>query len=508
MNSRWLCPTLALVLCGAPLAARADDYDQFRIPAHHVMRWDGSLGSTGDHSANSQDTPTNTGQGSSRAISGNASTSFLWLSDSDPRTTQVFARVRAATDGLWKSTATAAFGLEQSQSTDQRSGNEDWTVGLSHSAYPWASPLGFAVNVNAAGFYQQIWQHTDQEASDQVSGNSTVQLTADETWYYQTSIADAAQLRFGRVRNATGVYDARVLEQRLRETGALSRPLSPEGRRRLVALMYLSYDYDTFRERPGKSLWERVEEVLRDDGAVSDSGFDARAVQRAGESEVARGVSPDGLPRSPVMRLIGGYIAGEITDQHQSFVARVDAGFTSLQTIGGVPQPPLSYENHGRFQQPFDQVMAGGVVRYDRPLGDRWQVDAAGVVLAPLRPQDDGFQVSSNGAATMLISDRWFASLFWSQLRNVRRDTDTDITRDDSWQIQYGLNATWYIEDRLQLVAGATDLQESQNAWYSLGGPFNYFRHTQQFSLALTYRFMGSFAAPGLIPAENLAGPR
>jgi hypothetical protein len=430
----------------------------------------------------------------SRSIGGTAASSFSWLSDSDPRTTQVLAGFLAATNGSWSSTASTGFGFRQSESVDQRSGNESWAVSLSHSAYPWARPLGFAVSVNATGSYAQIWRH-DQAASDQVTGNSTIQLSAIESWFYQTSIHDAAQLRFGRVRNATGVYDARVLEQRLREMGALSHPLSAEARRRLIALMYLRYDYDAFRERSGKSLWERVEEMLREDGAIADSGVDARAIQRAGESEVSRAVSPDGLPRSPVLRLTGGYFAGEITDQHRNFLARTDASLSAQQILGGVPQPPITGDFNSRSEQPFDLVMAGGVARYDRPLGDRWPLRRGGRVW-PLRPRlTASGQLQRRG--DVLVSDRWFATLYWFKSRSVRRDADTDHAgRFVAGQygrrhvVPRGSSAARGGHHRLPVQSGAPNFGFNSP---SSTGP-------SKSPVALTYRFMGSFAAPGLWP--------
>jgi outer membrane scaffolding protein for murein synthesis (MipA/OmpV family) len=84
----------------------------------------------------------------------------------------------------------------------------------------------------------------------------------------------------------------------------------------------------------------------------------------------------------------------------------------------------------------------------------------------------------------------------------VRQDAATGVTRQDQSDVSYGASLSWYLEDHLQLVAGAADDQFHQR------GVNNYSQRSQQFTFALTYRFMGSFAAPGLMPAENLRGPR
>ena len=79
---------LAVIASGS---VSADEFDDFRIPAHDLIDWRLQLRSNGlrrleDYSSRAT---------RERTVSGEASSAFSWLSDSDPVTTEVFARVAA-----------------------------------------------------------------------------------------------------------------------------------------------------------------------------------------------------------------------------------------------------------------------------------------------------------------------------------------------------------------------------------------------------------------------------
>jgi hypothetical protein len=318
MISQRLWGLLVLAMWATPLAARADDYSEFRIPPHHVMGWSGTLSTSGNRS-----TSTVTGFGSSnnssRAFQGTGSSTFSWLSDSDPARTSIGVSVLASGDGTWGSADQSIPAGVSSSSSDTRRGTESWSASLGQRYYPWAVPVGLDLNVVGIGQYQQSWSHADaQTHGNLIPPTVTVEHTSGERWLYRTVVQTDAAVGIGRVRDATGVYDAQVLESRLRESGALARPLSREGRRRMAALLYLRADYSKFRERPDKYLWDRVEDILREDGALGDSGLDARSIQRAGEPDIFS-PSAAGLPRSPVLRQAGAFIGAALFDFHEHF---------------------------------------------------------------------------------------------------------------------------------------------------------------------------------------------
>ena len=78
---------LVLIVCaGLPSAlVRADDFSEFRIPAHRVSGWDGVLNAAGNHlfsgSPNEQDRQSQ--------LAGIAGTSVYWRSETDSRSSSV-----------------------------------------------------------------------------------------------------------------------------------------------------------------------------------------------------------------------------------------------------------------------------------------------------------------------------------------------------------------------------------------------------------------------------------
>jgi hypothetical protein len=244
---------------------------------------------------------------------------------------------------------------------------------------------------------------------------------------------------------------------------------------------------------------------------VADSGLDAHAIQRAGEAAVFGGPTSDGLPQSPVLRLRGEHLAAVLSDQHTHLLSRDDVSIFSQVTLSGVPQPPVTVDGHSESSLSSDEVMAGGQAEYHRPLGSHWQLDAFGQALTSVRKEEDGFQVSTNGTASTLISDRLVARAGWIQQRSTSRDVSSDVILDDSWRWRFFVSASYYLEDHLEVQGAISDDQLHQRIPLIVFGsplPSTVYQRNQQFSLALTYRFMGSFAAPGLMAAENLAGPR
>jgi hypothetical protein len=152
----------------------------------------------------------------------------------------------------------------------------------------------------------------------------------------------------------------------------------------------------------------------------------------------------------------------------------------------------------------YDQVFAGATGEFHRPLGPRWQLDLDGQAMLPVRKESDGFEEMSSGVATFLVSDRWNAGVSLAQQRSVRKDATSGLTQVDSWSCSYGVAVTYYVEDRLTINGGSSEAQahNRSSSGFEAGG------RQQQFFVSLGYRFMGSFAASGLIAAQNLAGPR
>src|SRR5262249_21175504 len=107
--------------------------------------------------------------------------------------------------------------------------------------------------------------------------------------------------------------------------------------------------------------------------------------------------------------------------------------------------------------------------------------------------------------ATYMVSDRWFATAFVAQDRVVAKDAKQDLVLDDHWLVGYGASANYYLEDRLVLSATVAEDQYHQTGPYTgFSGGYRQAR----VALSLSYRILGRFEAPGIIPAQGLPVPR
>ena len=480
-------PTLALYLSLlTPFTAFADEFSDFRIPPHSVTSWQAGFAVQGNRASTGYPTFSDR----LRQIRGESSTDWSWFHDSEPFTTSFAFNGFAADLRDWRSQSSGSVPGFYDQTNRRRDDAfERLLVQAEHRHHPWASAIGFRLRSTAVAFYGQSWDREHRETLQDL-GNLvwTRTVSASETWRYTYDVSGEVMVGVGRVRDATGVYTARVLEDRLRQSGALARPLSREARQRLVDLMTVRFAYSAVHDRPGKDLWREVEAILVTDGALSEQGLDPRSVLRASEPHYLGAGLGDGLPSSPVTRLRGAFGGPLFTARHNRSLLRSDDEMLFTSTVNGVPQPPNASVSHLDFDLPFDEYMAGAGGEYHRPIGQRWQADLGGQVLAPVRSEDDGFLVSTEGHLAWLVADRWLAQASVQQFREIR-ETNNLTVRDDWWW-SYGVGLVYYFEDRFAVQLAASEQQSDQSS-------VNY--RFSNISLGVTYRLMGRFRAPGMM---------
>jgi hypothetical protein len=515
-RARALAGAVACTMCSvaAPITpTSADDFTDFRIPSNRTLLWNASVLAR----AAGQDLSSNGGDNSAGTGTLDVNTAFSWLSDSDPSFTKLGASLathgsRSHTDAQSLSSNPPSSALSLAERSN-RGMAEDWFLGASTRRYPWAAPLGFEIALAGRGDYSQTWDSQDLEAL-LVNPGLTFQNTQSndrETWNYRTSFAATATTGWGRVRSATGIYDALVLEQRLRETGALTRPLSPQGRQRLADVLYLRGSLDSVRERPGRMLWREIERVLVEDGALAERGLDPYSVLRAAEPHLGEsdGLTSDGIPISPVPRLTGYFAGIRLIDNHSKTVLRIDEAisFETLQN-GGVIASGSSTAAI-RFSQPFDLVDCGPTVEFHRPVGSRWQVDAAGDARVGLRAQDGYLIGDALASLAWLAADRWTAgastSYSWTD-----DDRTGGATPGDTWQWSANMRVDWYVEDRTSITFAAVSNQDwSRGDPAAPAGSFgsHLFARNLGALIGLNYRFTGWIATPGFF-TTGASSPR
>jgi hypothetical protein len=499
----WFALALLLVI---PVTARGDDYSEFRIPAHRTFIWNGSLGAAGDRFRS--DGVGGFSKQGRVAFSGASSASWLW--DSDPALTEAGGFFGAAGNWLGSSSRfESPPGLVPRQTNDERRhdrvASEAWNLSLTHRRYPWEMPVGFSLDLSGTGTYAQDWTNRFNHSTIEFPTSNGIALLEDhaERWDYQTDFDVRFGVGYGRVRDATPVDDARVLEKRLLETGALVHPLSHDARQKLVALMATREAFDSVHDRPGRTLWQEIERVLAEDGALREGGLDAYSILRATEPISPRDVATitrDAVPRAPIQRQRGWFIGPNIEFREVRVLHRQDSGFRTVTTID-TTTVENSDQQSSRFKNVFDLTRGGISGDYHRPLAPRWQLDATSLLATGLRKVNKELTLQSSVQLSYIVSDHWlgaaFVNHFWSD-----EDRTQGPTANDRWAWTFGVSADYFIEDHIAI--GAT-LQENQN-WtrgapnYPSGFPSHSYDRRDHASIGVSYRFAGWFRAPGLYP--------
>jgi hypothetical protein len=391
-----------------------------------------------------------------------------------------------------------------STNTDEehrRSVSEQVMIDASWRRYPWSRPFGISIDVSLDADYGQRWSSI---SFDQATESPSVSTLSEhegrsEDWSYRYSVVSRTSIGWGRVRDATSVYDALVLEHRLRDAGTLNRSLSTGARRRVINLLYVQDDYDRVRDRPARSLWQEVEQILRDDGALSDRGLDAFSILRATEPLMGGTffVPSTGFPTSPIPRFRGVFAGVAYFDRHSYELNRGDAESFNRVTVNGTVQSEFRSRFGRRASDDSDDSRLGASGEYHRPMGERWQLDVNGDALFPLRKRDKLLMTSAGVRLGFLVADRWFGST--SAFRTSSSDFRTDGPQvGDTWTWQYGARIEYYLENATSFGVG---VQEHQSRSRGDSGNDIVSRNASA-ALWVSHRFAGRFSAPGLFLSD------
>ena len=346
-----------------PAPSRADEFEDFRIPAHRVLLWTGSIDAGGSRSKSASDfTEIENGR-----FGASGATQWSWYYDSDPSYMALGAS--GTVGGLAEGSSRLnqfSFAPATSRIDEEfrrRFMNEGISANAALRRYPWEIPIGGSLVAAVTSQYGQQWGSDDVETQQQVPPSSLDRIvrTSDERWQHATSFVGTASVVFGRVRDATAVYEVVVLEDRLREAGVIGRALSPAARERLAAITYERFALGTVRERPARTVWGAIEQVLRDDGALVDAGLDGYSIFRAVEPYFgpSLGVDATGLPKSPVLRQRGAMIGPAFRYVHFHATNRLDQTRFEQVTVDGVADPPVESSVHTTDETNQDEPVGG-----------------------------------------------------------------------------------------------------------------------------------------------------
>ncbi len=478
---------IAIVLVGLTLPAlahAADPFAEFRIPAHWARSANGSFGLSGSQSR--QGVPLDAIR--TYQLGGDGSLGFHQLRDSEALRWEADVSFVASLSAQHVNEhSVPLLGYTRDRARAQRLYDEDWHVASGVQLYPWTAPVGFGLAGWAVGKYTQ--QEAQDDLLDVIPTTPVINSqTSDHAAIhgYDTAGYLTASIGYGRVRDATVVYAVHVLEERLRESGALTRPLSAAARERLAALEYVAPDLADVHDRPDRFTWREVEHILREDGALSERGLDAYSVVRGRESVFGF-----------VQRPTGFFVGPAVTATTEHTVTRQEIQSTRMVDQGGTT---LLYSNDAtslRRVGSSDAFWVGGTAEIHRPVGWAWQLDAAADVNTPARSGERGLIALASADAQWMIADRWAITGTASYVRNYFSPRGSDgVLSYDVWQAAYGVRLGYFLEDHVQLTASVGEVQQrTHDSTFTVES----YQRSGQFKLGLTYRFFGRFEAPGIL---------
>ncbi|HVP14002.1 MAG TPA: hypothetical protein VMS88_00580 [Terriglobales bacterium] len=468
-----------LAILFAPTLARPDPFSEFRIPDHSWRSGRLGVAASGDVSHSSDPIF----ERSSSSLSSRLAPQFSLGHDSDSLLWSLAFSADAEPDVRGGRRSTGGPGFERSAANHTQDLAESWTIAAQARSYPGSAPLGVSFSGSASGTHQEGWSREyDRAVTAGTPEQRDESALREDFRNYRYVLSATLAAGVGRVRDATVVFDAYVLEERLLEIGAITRPLSQRAREKLAALGYIAGDYANAHDRPARSYWQDVERILREDGVLRGGGLDAYSLVRVMEGYLYR------IPRAR------GWFAGPIANaRHQHTSYQEDDRTDQFSFLGGSLVSAGSSWSSYRFVQFEDELDLGGEAEFHFPLDWDWQLDASSQVTLPARGGERGLHANSHATLTWLIADRWQAVAALSHQRDylLARNGSRE---DDSWRFDASLELGWYVEDHVELSASVSHTQDRQ-----LYFPGRLYDRDTSFFLGLTYRFLGALDAPGLI---------
>lgn len=477
MRIRSLSITLA-ALCLPTLIARADEYSEFRIPEH---RWKAVAANV--MAGGSADEANNAMVQSHRGhLAGVLAADGRWGYDSDDL--QHWFTLDARVDGerLHGTDAVRDTAL-LSRSGSARSTRESIAGSATWRMYPWRLPVGFQIDASVFIDVLQAWSSDHEHHA--FPGSSGGSSSSEQTHFYHEGVSTSGTMGVGKVRDASGVYATELLEQRLRSTGALVRPLSPETRRKLAALYYVRDQFGYAHERPGKDYFRELEQILRDDGALAPVGLGGYDVLRLLEEP---------FPATGFIRQTGWFIGPTAMIAAARDREHTSEQRSAFEDIGDSLLFSNALASTHVYHARFDAIAVGAQLEYHRPIGPRWQADARSTsIYVDAR---HALSTASSAVLTWLVADRWYAgAAIAHQVSNV--GTPGHETHP-MWFTRTSAHLGFFVEDRWSIGGNVSQNQTRYP---------NRFDRNLDWSLGITRLLSGSLDVPGVIPPQRLSPP-
>ncbi len=447
-------------------------YQGYRIPEHRWSQWSALL----DGSAGQQSGGTVYGvEGRRSSFSGRLATNAMWGYDSDPL--QYGWGFSANLDGFRaheRVESTNPFLSTNQDNLDERL-SQRFTVSGSIRPYPWRMPVGISLRTDHSLDLRQSFLSLDRVNRAPPDEQRQARSRAEGDRGYRGIVS--VGVGYGRVRDATPVYQVQVAEQRLLRTGALTRPLSGTARTRLAAMFAVQGDLAFAHQRPDKYFWKELERVLREDGALAPGSLDA--------FDVFRLLEPLTIERR-IRRRIGFFLGPAVVLVTQRNRSSLGESSSDLLLSSGTVVSATGTTLDTLVEDRRDDVFSSFVAEYHRPFGSRWQTDLSSAVN--LSEAGEFLYLSTSGGASFIVADRWLAAL--SLTHSAVAPGHGTERRISYWRVGLGGELFYFLEDAWALRLSGGLSQDHT--------PIGFGR-SSGVQLGLTYVVSGLFEAPGLV---------
>jgi hypothetical protein len=483
---------LGTLLCMALITtlASADDFSDFRIPRHSLFN--GTLGLSFDGSR--QGSHVGLSSDLNKQLTGRMNAYLDWWMDSDELQRELSFSLSPYYRYYQYAGTYPSGSLGAKSKHDQK--NHDWqeagTLSAALRKYPvvspWALELGASLKCN---FSQSRYQYESE--NDNPDAYEIKYIQYEKSWGYDYYASLSAGIGYGRVRDATAIYTVQVLEDRLTATGALKNPLTKTAREKLAALFYNQGMYASIHDRSGKFFWKDVEQVLRDEGALSNTTLDAYSLYRADENTIPSEINGRTYSLVKGFTRYSGYWAGlTVQGNHDHYINRDWTNHYNI--LHSTPdQHSDEVTRFIRYDYWTDHIWMGVRGEYHKPLGMRWQVDGSGSLLFPTDRMSKSMQLSTDVSLVYQISDRFQFNVYGNQNRDLEKSgTRYGVKYLDNWSVNLGAGIYYYIEDNLRAGLSYTNSQQRlfpQSSSSSNDG--RYYESDDYFTVGLSYHFLG-----------------
>jgi hypothetical protein len=453
MSSRFWLLSLSLTLFFSSVLA--DDFKDFRIPDHKVIA--SGVGVRGMYNWGKSDLYQ--AQNKSSDAWGSLFGGLYWLKDSDVLRSEIHLSAslsRSRYEEFAENYADSETG-EDVRSSPQESASMSW------ESWYYPSSMPFGAYAGADGYLQTQRNSSTHTGTWSSEGIDYVH-TLDSKYEQMFRSADLlGGIVYGRVRDASTVYQVRIVEQRLIKDGALKGELTSQTRQRIAGLFYNRAKYRYRFERYDRYFWRDIEAALKTDPAFNAQAFDAYALYHMDEEAY-------GWPR--ITRQCGWRI-GPIVDashayQKQSDETREFVRYSSPDSSG---VDTLNFDDN-EYKFPRDNVKIGLQAAYYLPLNLRWQFEFISSFLRYVEPENNGFSLSTQANAYYEIADRWTVTGTFSHSRTLSDPSPDEpswyLDPYNSWSYSVDADVKYYIENRTALnlslaysKSGYTEPQEN-----------------------------------------------